>query len=90
MSETTPVERVATALEAAAFRRMPTPLQIAGVTFDAPEGLVTIDGENHHITKTARIGEIRPDGLIYTVWDSGKPIQPDPYLKSYEWAKNLK
>uniref|UniRef100_UPI00242DB5E0 urea ABC transporter substrate-binding protein n=1 Tax=Gordonia paraffinivorans TaxID=175628 RepID=UPI00242DB5E0 len=40
-----------------------------GVTFDAPEGTVTLDGDNHHITKTARIGEIRPDGLIYTVWD---------------------
>ncbi|MEU7765914.1 urea ABC transporter substrate-binding protein [Nocardia sp. NPDC049190] len=61
-----------------------------GVTFDAPEGPVTIDGANHHITKTARIGEIRPDGLIYTVWDSGKAVTPDPYLKSYDWAKNLK
>lgn len=40
MSETTPVERVATALEAASFRRMPAPLQIAGVTFDAPAAFV--------------------------------------------------
>ncbi|GAB2543355.1 urea ABC transporter substrate-binding protein [Nocardia heshunensis] len=61
-----------------------------GVSFDAPEGTVTIDGSNHHITKTARIGEIHPDGLIYTVWDSGKPIQPDPYLKNYTWAAGLK
>ncbi|WP_194816227.1 urea ABC transporter substrate-binding protein [Nocardia sp. XZ_19_385] len=61
-----------------------------GVSFEAPEGLVTIDGSNHHITKTARIGEIRPDGLIYTVWDSGKAVVPDPYLKSYDWAKGLK
>ncbi|MEV6072767.1 urea ABC transporter substrate-binding protein [Nocardia sp. NPDC052001] len=61
-----------------------------GVSYDAPEGTVTIDGSNHHITKTARIGEIRPDGLIYTVWDSGKAVQPDPYLKSYDWAKGLK
>lgn len=60
-----------------------------GVTFDAPEGLVTIDGENHHITKTARIGEIHPDGLIYTIWESPGPITPDPYLKSYPWAKGL-
>ena len=60
-----------------------------GVSFDAPEGTVTIDGENNHITKTARIGEIRNDGLIYTVWDSGKPIDPDPYLKGYDWAKGL-
>lgn len=60
-----------------------------GVTFDAPEGLVTIDGENHHITKTARIGEIRPDGLIYTIWESPGPIEPDPFLKSYPWAAGL-
>lgn len=60
-----------------------------GVTFDAPEGKVTIDGENHHITKTARIGEIRPDGLIYTIWESPGPIEPDPYLKSYPWASGL-
>jgi urea transport system substrate-binding protein len=60
-----------------------------GVTFDAPEGLVTIDGENNHITKTARIGEIKPDGLIYTVWESPAPIEPDPYLKSYPWAAGL-
>ncbi len=60
-----------------------------GVTFDAPEGTVTIDGSNHHITKTARIGEIRGDGLIYTVWDSGQPITPDPYLESYPWAAGM-
>ncbi|MCF6386109.1 urea ABC transporter substrate-binding protein [Mycobacterium sp. MBM] len=60
-----------------------------GVSFDAPEGTVTIDGENNHITKTARIGEIKPDGLIYTVWESPGPIEPDPYLKSYPWAAGL-
>ncbi|MFC9787442.1 urea ABC transporter substrate-binding protein [Rhodococcus sp. NPDC127528] len=60
-----------------------------GVSFDAPEGTVTIDGSNHHITKTARIGEIRADGLIYTIWDSGQPIKPDPYLTSYPWAAGM-
>lgn len=61
----------------------------AGVSFDAPEGTVTIDGENNHISKTARIGEIRSDGLIYTVWESDGPIEPDPYLDSYDWATGL-
>lgn len=60
-----------------------------GVAFDAPEGTVTIDGDNHHITKTARIGEIRGDGLIYTVWESDGAIEPDPYLESYDWASGL-
>lgn len=60
-----------------------------GVSFDAPEGTVTIDGDNHHITKTARIGEIRGDGLIYTVWESDGAVDPDPYLESYDWAAGL-
>jgi urea transport system substrate-binding protein len=60
-----------------------------GVSYDAPEGTVTVNGENHHIAKTALIGKIGPDGLIYTDWTSGKPIEPDPYLKSYPWATNL-
>lgn len=60
-----------------------------GLTFDAPEGKVTIDGENQHIYKTARIGKLRPDGLIDTVFESDGPIKPDPYLKTYDWAKGL-
>ena len=35
-----------------------------GITFDAPEGMVTVDGETQHIYKTARIGKIGADGLI--------------------------
>ncbi|WP_040800206.1 urea ABC transporter substrate-binding protein [Nocardia higoensis] len=61
-----------------------------GVSFDAPEGTVTIDGANHHITKTARIGEVREDGLIYPVWSSDGPIDPDPYLENYPWADGMR
>jgi urea transport system substrate-binding protein len=60
-----------------------------GLTFDAPEGTVTIDGDNQHIYKTARIGKLRPDGLIDEVGGSGKPIKPDPFLKTYPWAGGL-
>ena len=38
-----------------------------GLTFDAPEGTVTVDGENQHISKTARIGLIQADGQIKEV-----------------------
>jgi urea transport system substrate-binding protein len=61
----------------------------AGVALDLPEGTVTIDGANQHVFKTARIGVVRPDGLIREVWSSGKPIKPDPYLKGYPWAAGL-
>ncbi|WP_206487614.1 urea ABC transporter substrate-binding protein [Rhodococcus sp. KRD162] len=60
-----------------------------GVSFAAPEGEVVINGDNHHISKTARIGEIRPDGLIYTVSESPEPIEPDPFLETYDWASDL-
>ncbi|MGN9908810.1 urea ABC transporter substrate-binding protein [Phytohabitans sp. LJ34] len=60
-----------------------------GVTFEAPEGLVTIDGATQHIYKTARIGKVGSDGLITEVWNSGEPVKPDPYLKGYPWATGL-
>jgi urea transport system substrate-binding protein len=60
-----------------------------GVSFESPEGTVVIDGDNHHVTKTARIGEISADGLLYTVWESDGPIEPDPFLEGYDWAAGL-
>jgi urea transport system substrate-binding protein len=60
-----------------------------GVTLDAPEGKVTIDGATQHLYKTARIGIVGTDGLIKEVSNSGEPIKPDPYLKSYPWASGL-
>ncbi|WP_406291032.1 urea ABC transporter substrate-binding protein [Embleya sp. NBC_00896] len=60
-----------------------------GVSIDAPEGKVTIDGATQHVYKTARIGVVQPDGLIKEVWNSGAPVKPDPYLKAYPWASGL-
>lgn len=60
-----------------------------GITFDAPEGKVTVDGATQHVHKTARIGKVGADGLITEVWNSGAPIKPDPYLKGYDWASGL-
>jgi len=60
-----------------------------GIEFNAPEGKVTIDGDNQHIYKTVRIGEIKPDGQIVELWNSGGPVKPDPYLTTYDWAKGL-
>jgi urea transport system substrate-binding protein len=61
----------------------------ADITYDAPEGMVKVDGENHHTWKTVRIGKVRKDGLIDEVWSSGKPVEPDPYLKKFTWAAAL-
>ncbi|WP_182523779.1 urea ABC transporter substrate-binding protein [Nocardioides dongkuii] len=56
-----------------------------GVSFDAPEGTVTIDGDNHHIAKTGLIGKINADNQFDVVWSSEEPIEPDPFLEGYDW-----
>jgi urea transport system substrate-binding protein len=59
------------------------------ITFQAPEGTVRIDGENHHTYKTVRIGVVRDDGMIDAVLTSDQPLKPDPYLTQYTWATPL-
>ncbi|WP_397367676.1 urea ABC transporter substrate-binding protein [Paenibacillus sp. JGP012] len=60
-----------------------------GLELDAPEGKVTVDGENQHIYKPVRIGEVQEDGQFKELWNSGSPVKPDPYLKTYEWGAAL-
>ncbi len=55
------------------------------ISFDAPEGTVTINGENHHLSKPVRIGEVGTDGLIHEVYAT-EAVEPDPYLTTYDWA----
>jgi len=60
-----------------------------GITFQAPEGLVTIDGDNQHIYKSVRIGVVNKEGLIDEVYSTTEPVKPDPYLTTYDWAEGL-
>jgi len=60
-----------------------------GISYDAPEGKVTIDGDTQHTYKTVRIGKIREDGLIDEIWSTKGPVKPDPYLCSYSWRGSL-
>jgi len=57
-----------------------------GISFNAPEGTVVIDGTNHHLAKPVRIGEVGDDGLIHEVYSTSSPVDPDPYLTTYDWA----
>ena len=55
------------------------------ITVDAPEGTVTLDGDNHHISKPGHIGKINKDNQFDIVWESDGFIEPDPYLEGYDW-----
>ncbi len=61
----------------------------ATIEFKAPEGLVKVEGSNHHTWKTVRIGKIRADGQIDEVFASEGPVKPDPFLKGYDWAAGI-
>lgn len=56
-----------------------------GVSFEAPEGTVTVNGENHHIAKIGLIGQINEENQFDIVWSSEEPIEPDPFLEGYDW-----
>ncbi|MGN0592174.1 MAG: urea ABC transporter substrate-binding protein [Ruminococcus sp.] len=60
-------------------------IEEGGISFDAPEGMVTINGENHHLSKPVRIGEVGSDGLIHEIYAT-EAVDPDPYLTTYDWA----
>lgn len=60
-----------------------------GLSFTAPEGIVTIDGTNQHLYKYVRIGKINSEGLIDEVWSTPTAIKPDPYLSTYPWARGI-
>ena len=63
-----------------------------GVTVDAPEGSVTIDGENHHVTKTARVGKVvdleldadDPEQARAQVQQMCEQLLANPLIESYE------
>lgn len=53
----------------------------AGLELDAPEGKVKVHDTNHHVWKKVRVGRARPDGQFDIVWESEKPIEPNPFPK---------
>lgn len=67
------------------------PVRIAakGLSYIAPEGIVTIEGSNQHLNKIIRIGKINEDGQIDELYVSSAPVRPDPYLSTYAWARGL-
>jgi urea transport system substrate-binding protein len=59
-----------------------------GQAFDAPEGPVKMNN-NHHISKTVRIGEVRDDGLFEIVFSTPAPVDPIPWNQFVAETKGL-
>ena len=58
----------------------------------APEGVMLIDPETQHTWRPVRVGRIRADGQFDIVWDSRRPVRPQPFPLSRtpaEWQQFL-
>lgn len=61
-------------------------------SLSAPEGVVSVDPVTRHTWNVARIGKARDDGQFDIVWDSGRPLKPEPfptYRSREEWNQLL-
>lgn len=52
----------------------------SGITFEAPQGIIKVDENNHHLWLFSRIGRINEKGQFDILWESDGPIPPDPFL----------
>lgn len=52
---------------------------IRGISYDAPEGRVSVDSLNNHTVKNFMIGKVNDKGLFDIVYQSGEMIKPDPF-----------
>ena len=75
--------------KAETFETEPVRIACKGLSYIAPEGMITIEGSNQHLNKRVRIGVIQPNGSIKEIWSTPKPVRPDPYLSTYAWARGL-
>jgi urea transport system substrate-binding protein len=53
-----------------------------GQSFNAPEGIVSVDPATRHTWRSFSMGKVREDGQIDVVWTAAKPIRPVPYPTS--------
>ncbi len=52
---------------------------MSGMFTVGPAGIAVVDAATGHLWRSARIGEVMPDGSIRVAWESGAPIRPMPY-----------
>lgn len=59
-------------------------------SWNAPEGVISIDRKNNHSWKIVRIGKVGNDKQFIIVWNSEEPIEPIPfpvYKDKKAWEK---
>jgi urea transport system substrate-binding protein len=66
--------------------------ELLGQSFNAPEGVISVDPSTQHTWRSFSIAKILPNRQFQVVWTSHKPIRPVPYPLSRskaEWDRFL-
>ena len=51
-------------------------------SFEAPEGIVSVDPTTQHTWRPVSIGRMNADRSLKVVWSASRPIRPIPYPSS--------
>ncbi len=65
---------------------------VLGREFEAPQGRVRVDPQNHHTCLYPRIGVANPQGQFTIVREARRQVHPDPYMVTHslgDWAARL-
>jgi len=57
---------------------------LAYQSYNAPNGVVSIDGVTQHLWKKLRIGQVIENGQFKIVWQSDRAVRPSPYPRYYD------
>lgn len=66
---------------------------LQGSEFDAPQGTVRVDEQNHHTWLRPRIGRVNAAGQFDILEEARQWVRPDPYLISHtldDWSMNVR
>lgn len=55
---------------------------LLGLSYNAPEGIVSVDPATRHTWRSFNMAQIQQDGDIQIVWSADYPIRPVPYPRS--------
>jgi urea transport system substrate-binding protein len=57
-------------------------LMLAGLSLQGPQGPMSVDSRTFHVWKPVYIGRIQSDGQFSVVWESSRPVRPQPFPPS--------
>ncbi|MEI6002286.1 transporter substrate-binding domain-containing protein [Paraburkholderia bengalensis] len=62
---------------------------VGACRFEAPQGPVWVDSENHHAYLTPRLGRSTPHGQFEIIQTSDDPVPPDPFLTWFDPNRDI-